>query len=752
MAQAVSASNVEALIEGQISGQVAVGNNIAQIGSNHGIVVNVIQPGQQPSSRPRPTPVQPSLRPFESLLDRTSEIEAATAAFRSSQPIELRGQEGIGKTSLLRYLAHHPPANVFPDGVAYMPARHQPLMDLLQSLYDAFYESDPSFKPTPTQIGYALQNKKAIVLLDDVELARDEVAALMDAAQGCVFVLTSSERHLWGEGQSVTMRGIPQADALGLIEREMERPLTSEEQVAARTLYTALEGHPLRLLQAVAMARDDRRSLADIARAVQTPSPSQSLTVQTLPSLSNPEQLVVMALAVLGGAPLNVESLSTLTGQANVVPVLEALQRRGLMQAHSPRYSLTGDLGQFLQQGHDLTAWAERILSYLTGWAETQQGVPERLLEQADAIVQMIGWGVRAGRWNDVLRLGRAVESALALGKRWGAWGQVLQWMLQAAQAQGERAAEAWALHQLGSRALCLGGMNIARSQLIQALRLREGSGDQAGAAVTRHNLNLLLGTPPSPSHSSTPPSTTGPAASGVSPWLTGLVAFVVITFLTAGGVGAWLLWPRSTPTPFVRSTPTSVPSPTSGPSPTWTPTPTHTQTPTFTPTSTRTWTPTSTRTRTPTATPTRTRTPTSTRTRTPTPTRTPTSTPDTTGPVIARVSASPSSIWYDPSCGPSGAKDTTTIAAAILDPAKISSARIYYRSAKSGSKPVIGAWTSAAMSPVGIAAYQKVIAAKDIPSPRGDLLEYYLRATDSFGNATQTGISRVTVHRCPEG
>ena len=189
MAQSFPRGNIEAHIQGEISGQVAIGNNIIQIGAIHGGVVNVALPEQQPRPRPRPTPVFLRPRPFPGLLDREAEVGATTAALQSATPVEFHGQAGLGKTTLLRHLAHHPAATSFPDGVVYLSARHQPVDDLLQSLFDAFYESHAPFKPTDAQVQHALQSKQALILLDDLELPRDEVETLMDAAPGCAFLL-----------------------------------------------------------------------------------------------------------------------------------------------------------------------------------------------------------------------------------------------------------------------------------------------------------------------------------------------------------------------------------------------------------------------------------------------------------------------------------------------------------------------------------------------------------------------------------
>lgn len=618
MAQPSLPGSIEAQIQGEISGQVAIGNNIIQIGSIHGGVVNIVQPDQQPRPQPRPTPVFLRPRPFPGLLDREAEVGAAIAALQSATPVEFHSQAGLGKTTLLRHLSHHPTATSFPDGVIYLSARHQPIDDLLQSLFDAFYETDVPFKPTDTQVRHALQGKQALILLDDVELARDEVEALMDAAPGCTFLLASPERRLWGEGRTLALSGLPPDDALALVERELGRPLTSEERTAAQGLCTTLGCHPMHLLQAAAVAREENRSLAEVARRTQAPSPAEALTAETLNPLQEPERQILALLAALDGAPLSAEHLAALTGLADVTPVLETLMRHGLVQAHSPRYSLAGGLGEYLQQVWDLTPWGERLLAYFTTWAEGHRSATDRLLEAADALLQILEWGNSAGRWAEVLRLGRAVEGALALGKWWGAWAQVLQRTLQAAQVLRDQATEAWALHQLGSRALCLGDVTTAHTSLSQALRIREAIGDRAGAAVTRHNLGLLPGAPPAPPRKPPAPRTGPPPAA----WFILLAGFVIGISLLVGLV---IVATRPTPTP-----PPVTPKPTLPPITTATSTSTPTATPTNTPTQTNTPTPTGTRppTDTPTNTPTSTATPTSTWTPTATPTNTPTPTP----------------------------------------------------------------------------------------------------------------------------
>ena len=143
---------------------------VLEIGSINGGVVNLARPGDKPTVKPRPAPVMLRPRPFANLIGREEEIKAATEAAQSAMPVEFYGEPGLGKTVLLRKLAYPETTTAFPDGVIHLSALHQPLADLLQSLFDAFYESDPPTKPTEAEIQHGLQDKHALILLDDVEL------------------------------------------------------------------------------------------------------------------------------------------------------------------------------------------------------------------------------------------------------------------------------------------------------------------------------------------------------------------------------------------------------------------------------------------------------------------------------------------------------------------------------------------------------------------------------------------------------
>jgi len=213
---------------------------------------------------------------------------------------------------------------------------------------------------------------------------------------------------------------------------------------------------------------------------------------QTLAPLPDEEKRVLSALAAVGGGPVGASHLAILADVADPRPAFDALLARDLVQPQGLRYSLAGDLDSLLPSIWDLSPWCERALAYFLPWAEARREDTAAVLEESDALRHLLDWAAGSGRHAEAQRLGRALDTALILSGRWSAWARVLQRVHAAAVALQDRTTEAWALHQLGTRLLCLDDKAAARPLLNQSLAIRESLGDGAGAAVTRHNLGLL--------------------------------------------------------------------------------------------------------------------------------------------------------------------------------------------------------------------------------------------------------------------
>lgn len=486
--QTIAVEQIEARVKGDVSGQIAVGTHILQIGSVHGGIVNVAVPGKQPKPKARPVPIQLRPRPFSAILDRTEESGTAIRALESLQSVELFGEAGIGKTVLLRHLAHTIDSKYFQDGIIYREIHGDPPDDVLQMLWDDFFECDIPFKPTNSQLRSDLQTKKALIMLDAVELSRADVERVMNVATTCTFLLGSSERHLWGDdARAMHLVGLPAKDAKTLVERELGRPLMADEASAIEAITVALKGNPLRLLREVAMVRLNGCSLKSFAQDLQSP---EKLPADVTSPLSDAQRRILSALVIFSGAPVQSTTLSELLQIDDANTILEELEDRHLVRAIAGRYTLAGEVGAFMPK--ETTEEQKRAVTFFADWIDRQHDA-KTILETLPLLMRSLRWGVQFGMAWEVIRIAKSLEPTLVLSGRWESWANALRLAAQSAIAAGDKASLGWARHQSGTKALCNGNLPEARESLEQSLQIRQALRDKAGVAVTRHNLNIIV-------------------------------------------------------------------------------------------------------------------------------------------------------------------------------------------------------------------------------------------------------------------
>ncbi|MCL4530670.1 MAG: NB-ARC domain-containing protein [Chloroflexi bacterium] len=550
-----SSDNFQVHIDGDISGQVAVGNNILQIGEMYGGIVNFLAPEKKPIFRRGDRPVFLLPRPFPGLLDRQEEIKTAVSSLRDSESLSLHGKDGLGKTTLLRHLAYNSPRDNFPDGIIYYSIRGQDTSDVLETVFESFYQSDSIAKPTEAELHQFLQSIHALILLDDVTLDYSKVAELVNAAPQCTFVFSAEERCLWGEGRCIELEGLPMEDALALLERELGRSLRDPEQAAAESFCQKVKGHPLYIIQAAAMTQRGF-TLKEIGDQYQ--KSADTFVKNVYSKLTDSQKRILSVLAVSSGTALPLKHLSALCPAKDFDTALKTLLELKWVQAHSPTYSIAGSLALSLASSTNLSYWDDNLLKYFSGWFKQSPPLSD-IVEVRDLIRSLLEKANRAGRWNDVITLGRGIEKALILGKRWSAWQRTLELVLSAAQTTNNRATQGWALHELGTRSLCLADPASARQSLMQALKIREALGDRAGAEVTRHNLGLLPA-PPAPPRE---PPRSGPKSGGGFPTALKILLSIVAIGIVLSAIAVGLIFLSQPPAsqPAIPAFPTQRPA-----------------------------------------------------------------------------------------------------------------------------------------------------------------------------------------------
>jgi hypothetical protein len=442
-----------------------------------------------------PPPNLEGLMPFGDLLDRQDELAATARSLSRDTPVRLVGTRGSGKTALLRRTAHGKEIPRYPDGKVYVSGGASGGDDLILEVFDAFYDTDRPHVLTQARARRMLHAKKALVVVDDTGLDESGLTLLRSVLPQAGFLLASEVEDEWGSENVLALRGLPIDEAVALLSAELGGDLSNRDQSAAQRMCESLDGHPGYIVQLAAAIEEEDLCAHRFEESLhgETLQPFH-LSKRRHRSLKADESEVVSVLATLSPDPVPVEHLRVLVGHAAERAIRQLLDR-GVVESHSPSYSLAGPLANDLPPLVD-AVWTDRTIDHFTTWAEEFQRDPDRIATSSDVAIRAMDLAADAGRWQSVYRLGRAIEPTLALSGRWDRWGAALESVSRAAGTIGDVAGEAWALHQLGTRALALGDAETAKAHLEKSLRMQEELGDVKAADTSRHNLGLSAAKP----------------------------------------------------------------------------------------------------------------------------------------------------------------------------------------------------------------------------------------------------------------
>jgi hypothetical protein len=432
---------------------------------------------------------------LQMLLGREEELGRLRLALQAARPIELVAACGFGKTGLLRQLAAVDGGEDLARPWVYLRLGKERLDDTLHRLFDASYTTSQPFKPRPEERARLLGEVNSVFLLDDLAVGAVEVGELVANLAGASVIVASTRPVLGRHGASVNLTGLTDTAAVDLVVGDLGRPLTAPEESAVRALAQAVGGQPLHLHQAAALAHEDGRPLEELAtRAARDPQVLDRLSVN---ALAERERRVLAVLALAGGALLPRELIAAIGDVATIGASLGLLRQRGLVEQEQDRFGLPIC---------HVNAYRELLLRYLqlggalgtlSDWLVAKDPTSDQARSAIGGAVNAIGYAAEHGQLPAVVRLVKVLEPILTLAGRWEAARDVLEQGLAVARQLGDQPAEAWFSHQLGSLEVSLDELAQGQAHLEQALRLREQLQDRAGAALSRHNLDVLAPPPP---------------------------------------------------------------------------------------------------------------------------------------------------------------------------------------------------------------------------------------------------------------
>lgn len=498
--------------------QLAVGDYLLTIGGADGSEVVPLPATSRPFSERRPAAGKSVGYPP---LGRQAEITEVRGLLGRGTSVRVGGPPGIGRSTLLAYVASGDAVGA-PDGVITLNGHQRGLDDLLQQFHDACYAGDPH-RPTRAALAGMLADVAALVVIDDLDLAADEISELLGMAPECVFLVAVRSgaqkdqpdliaRAADSPFHELTLGGLPQEAAFGLLARAAGRELDDEELAWAAALWFEVDGHPGRFAQAGALlarlgtgvARDPRDAeppgsslefddyFVDIP-IPELPSPGEPhlFAPRLVPLLSRPAQQVLRLGVALDGVLPDPAHLPALTGAVDAHGAAKELVNAGLVVAESGRHRLAGGVAEEsagLMRGP--SSWAVAAIQHFTWWASHPTVTAAQVAAEADVILACLREVERLGKPSSVRVLARAAAPAFASALRFEAWRDCLELGAAASATSGASGEQAWFRHELAVLALCTGEPQEARELAAAATRLRDAS-DKRGLAADRRVLVL---------------------------------------------------------------------------------------------------------------------------------------------------------------------------------------------------------------------------------------------------------------------
>jgi len=531
-------------------GDFVIGNNNkiykGSVNNYYGDVYNLhVEPTvKRHSVNPQPP------RPPRGFVGREAELELLKSSIAAEDSIFVYGQEGLGKTSLVKQFAHSNAAPKISDGTVFIESLDESgnalgFEDVVQSLFDTFYHSTPPLKVNFATAKTYLSNTAPLVVLDGFDFPASAYDKFPELFPNGFLVVTSRDLAADDEAyQLLELSPLKREDAIQLLAGKSGIAVDINTQAIMDRICELCGDVPLAISKLGKITQRKNLDLSDVRTGLENVHPPSSEQVKVAiersfgviyPLLSSAERTALTMVAAAPGISVDRTWLESVTPDQYAVAELEALE---LIQANSPRMRMSVGLRQVIYASPvDVQSRRNTLLTYLLNQLRSRSLDFDFIEDELGNILGLLAWAVDEKRWADVVALGRAVDPYLTLRGFWDAWGNVLKWVFLAGKNLGDAAIQAWALHQLGSREIGIGTQKQAIDFMVRALRMRESLGDKVGAAYTRHNLNLILIPPPPPQPPPPPPPPPVP-----------LLGWIIAGLLIVAGIVTGYLYFRATP------------------------------------------------------------------------------------------------------------------------------------------------------------------------------------------------------------
>jgi hypothetical protein len=250
------------------------------------------------------------------------------------------------------------------------------------------------------------------------------------------------------------------------------------------------------------------------------------------------------AVVAVGGGDLPpplAQPILPASGREESLPLAEALAQA--RRERDPQQNGTKSIKAVADDAAEVSGKVERVVALFTEIAEGRRD-PASISDEVDVLCGLLQRLDRDGRWEEALRVARALAMLLALLGRWIQLLRSLQIAVGAAERLVDDSSKAWALHEQGTWQLVADRHAEADALLGAARDLRAQIGDRRGLAMTERNLQALCRVLRAGLHAPVDPPPVPPPESWIEQILDSppLVAILAVLLLGVGGAAGAII------------------------------------------------------------------------------------------------------------------------------------------------------------------------------------------------------------------
>jgi tetratricopeptide (TPR) repeat protein len=453
-------------------------------------------------------PVIPRFAPDldDHFLGRDKELAELLPLLLPGKVVTLCGPGGMGKSALAAQAVSKLEPSRFPDGIVFHTFYGHPQTELaLRSIAKEF-----AIKPEPSldiAVRNALSGKKALLILDGAEDAKDLPAVLRLRGSCGVLITTRSRKDALAVRLNIKpLDDKPAAELLAAwsgqdIDAETTRRICTH--LGGLPVAVRIVGHYLRSTDEPAaeyLRWLDKEPLGQLSKGKHRTESVAVLLRRSVDQVSADARQVLALAGTLAYVPISGSPVAVILDDDDerCRDALNELVNYGLLERQKERWQISHALVHTYARTELVMSKEklERLASYYISFceaasAENAKGYA-RLNDERAHCLRLMESCLASALWQEVKGLVAAIRDYL---DRQGYWTEQLTAVgmrLTAAQQAGDRKDEGECLHNLGYTCNSRGEPKKALAYYEQALPIRRELGDRKGEGVTLNNMAAI--------------------------------------------------------------------------------------------------------------------------------------------------------------------------------------------------------------------------------------------------------------------